>query len=110
MRSGPRGAGVAGAQCRADRGVTRTARTLARLNQWHGFDCPGCTWPQTPGHRKPAEFWENGATAVAEGDHSTGGSGVLRRASGGRAQQRSDYWLTHPMIIRPGNSYYAPIS
>jgi hypothetical protein len=47
-------------------GVVRTARTLARLNQRAGFDCPGCAWPETPGHRKHAEFCENGAKAVAE--------------------------------------------
>ena len=47
-------------------GVTRTGRTLALLNQRNGFDCPGCAWPETPGHRKHAEFCENGANAVAE--------------------------------------------
>ena len=47
-------------------GAVRTARTLARLNQRNGFDCPGCAWPETPGHRKLAEFCENGAKAVAE--------------------------------------------
>jgi hypothetical protein len=47
-------------------GVLRTARTLLKLNQRNGFDCPGCAWPETPGHRKHAEFCENGAKAVAE--------------------------------------------
>lgn len=35
-----------------------------------GFDCPGCAWPEPREadgeHRKPAEFYENGAKAVAE--------------------------------------------
>ena len=26
-------------------GAVRTAAALARLNQRHGFDCPGCAWP-----------------------------------------------------------------
>jgi hypothetical protein len=47
-------------------GVARTALTLFKLNQRKGFDCPGCAWPETPGHRKHAEFCENGAKAVAE--------------------------------------------
>ena len=48
-------------------GVTRTARTLLKLNQVDGFDCQGCAWPDpAPGHRHPAEFCENGAKAVAE--------------------------------------------
>ena len=48
-------------------GVVRTGRTLARLNQPHGFDCMGCAWPDPdPDHRSVAEFCENGAKAVAE--------------------------------------------
>ena len=35
-------------------GALRTAQTLLRLNQRDGFDCPGCAWPETPGHRKHA--------------------------------------------------------
>src|SRR6188508_2861780 len=46
-------------------GVVRTARTLLRVNQEDGFDCPGCAWPE-PGARHLAEFCENGAKAVAE--------------------------------------------
>jgi hypothetical protein len=29
-------------------GALRTARTLLKLNQRNGFDCPGCAWPETP--------------------------------------------------------------
>src|ERR1051326_5513061 len=46
-------------------GVTRSARTLLRLNQKNGFDCPGCAWPEEE-KRHIAEFCENGAKAVAE--------------------------------------------
>jgi hypothetical protein len=45
-------------------GAWRTAAALARLNQRHGFDCPGCAWPEEHGGRKFAEFCENGAKAV----------------------------------------------
>ncbi|MCW2590845.1 MAG: hypothetical protein JWQ86_3272, partial [Mycobacterium sp.] len=41
-------------------GPVRTAATLTRLNQRHGFDCPGCAWPEEHGGRKVAEFCENG--------------------------------------------------
>jgi hypothetical protein len=47
-------------------GAVRTAAALTRLNQRHGFDCPGCAWPEEHGGRKLAEFCENGAKAVAE--------------------------------------------
>ena len=47
-------------------GPVRSARTLLRLNQSDGFDCPSCAWPDPePDHRKMAEFCENGARAVA---------------------------------------------
>ncbi len=96
-------------------GVRRTAVTLARINQKHGFDCPGCAWPD-PEHRSPAEFCENGAKAVAE-------EATLRRV--GRAffaehsiadlATRSDYWLgqqgrlVEPMYRAPGAEHYTPI-
>ncbi|WP_305091912.1 FdhF/YdeP family oxidoreductase [Prescottella sp. R16] len=97
-------------------GVVRTARTLTRLNQRHGFDCPGCAWPETPGHRKPAEFCENGAKAVAE-------EATLRTVTPeffashpmSLLAERTDYWLgqqgriTHPMVVRPGGDRYEPI-
>ncbi len=97
-------------------GPVRTARTLARVNQTHGFDCPGCAWPD-PDHRSPAEFCENGAKAVAEeatarvvtpqffAEHS------IADLSG-----RDDYWLgqqgrlTHPMVLDAGATHYRPIS
>ena len=47
-------------------GVVRGARTLLRVNQKDGFDCPGCAWPDPDGERSHAEFCENGAKAVAE--------------------------------------------
>src|SRR5690242_1178679 len=47
-------------------GPVRTVATLARINQRHGLDCPGCAWPEEHDNRKLAEFCENGAKAVAE--------------------------------------------
>jgi molybdopterin-dependent oxidoreductase alpha subunit len=93
-------------------GVVRTGRTLLRLNQKHGFDCPGCAWPD-PQDRSPAEFCENGAKAVAE-------EATLRRVtprffaehSLTDLASRSDWWLgqqgrlTHPVIKRAGSDHY----
>src|SRR6201991_2440328 len=39
------------------------ARTLLRMNQPEGFDCPGCAWPD-PKHTSSFEFCENGAKAI----------------------------------------------
>ena len=98
-------------------GVVRTARTLARLNQRAGFDCPGCAWPETPGHRKHAEFCENGAKAVAEeattrrvgpeffANHTVARTAGARRIIGSASRVGS----THPMVLRPGATHYEPI-
>ncbi|GAA4475676.1 FdhF/YdeP family oxidoreductase [Rhodococcus olei] len=97
-------------------GPIRTARTLTRVNQRHGFDCPGCAWPETPGHRRPAEFCENGAKAVAE-------EATLRTVTPeffaahpvAELAGKTDYWLgqqgrlTHPMVLREGAGHYTPI-
>ncbi len=97
-------------------GPVRTARTLAKLNQRHGFDCPGCAWPETPGHRKLAEFCENGAKAVAEeATTRTVDPDFFARHAVSELLERTDYWLgrqgrlTHPMIVRPGSKHYEPI-
>lgn len=37
--------------------------TLLRTNQPHGFDCPGCAWPDKE-HSSTFQFCENGAKAV----------------------------------------------
>src|SRR5215467_6867860 len=99
-------------------GVVRGTRTLLKLNQTNGFDCPGCAWPDPPaGKRAHAEFCENGAKAVAE-------EATQRRVTREFFAQhslldlggRSDYWLgqqgrlTEPMVARPGGTHYEPIS
>ncbi|WP_327113674.1 FdhF/YdeP family oxidoreductase [Nocardia sp. NBC_01730] len=98
-------------------GVIRTARTLARVNQVHGFDCPGCAWPEPTGHRRPAEFCENGAKAVAEeATLRTVGPEFFAAHSIEDLSDKSGYWLgqqgrlTHPMVLRPGDTHYSPIA
>ena len=101
----------------AQMGPLRTAETLAKVNQRHGFDCPGCAWPEKPGGRRPAEFCENGAKAVAE-------EATRRRVtpeffaahSVADLAAKPEYWLsqqgrlTHPMLLRPGDTHYHPVS
>src|ERR1051326_5599362 len=102
----------------AQMGVVRGTRTLLKLNQANGFDCPGCAWPDPAVPvRAHAEFCENGAKAVAE-------EATLRRVTpdffaapslldlGGR----TDYWLgqqgrlTTPMVAQEGDTHYRPIT
>ncbi len=98
-------------------GVFRTAASLIRLNQRKGFDCPGCAWPEEHGGRKFAEFCENGAKAVAEeATKRVVTSDFFARHSIAELEAKPEYWLsqqgrlTHPMVLRPGDDHYQPIS
>jgi len=99
-------------------GVSRTVRSMFRVNQPGGVDCPGCAWPESiTGDRKRVEFCENGAKALAE-------ENTLRVASPewwaehpiAELAERTEYWLgqsgriTHPMMIRAGETHYRPVS
>lgn len=97
-------------------GGVRTAAALARINQRHGFDCPGCAWPEEHGGRKLAEFCENGAKAVAEeATKRVVTPEFFARHSVGELTAKPEYWLsqqgrlTHPMVLRPGDEHYRPI-
>jgi molybdopterin-dependent oxidoreductase alpha subunit len=97
-------------------GAARTAAALARLNQRHGFDCPGCAWPEEHGGRKLAEFCENGAKAVAEeATKRVVTPEFFARHSIADLEGRPEYWLsqqgrlTHPVVLRQGDDRYRPI-
>ncbi len=97
-------------------GLTRTARTLAQVNQRDGFDCPGCAWPENPRGRRLAEFCENGAKAVAEeATRRVVTPEFFARHSVADLAERPEYWLsqqgrlTQPMVLRPGQQHYRPI-
>ena len=98
-------------------GPVRTAAALARLNQRHGFDCPGCAWPEDHGGRKLAEFCENGAKAVAEeATKRVVTPEFFARHSVAELADKPEYWLsqqgrlTEPVVLRPGDTHYRPIS
>lgn len=97
-------------------GPVRTVATLARINQRHGFDCPGCAWPEEHDNRKLAEFCENGAKAVAEeATKRRVTPEFFARHSVAELADKPEYWLsqqgrlTHPMVLRPGDQHYRPI-
>jgi molybdopterin-dependent oxidoreductase alpha subunit len=100
-----------------DMGVGRSVRTLLKVNQKDGFDCPSCAWPDPDGRRKRAEFCENGAKAIAsEAMARHADPAFFARHSIADMLARSDLWLdqqgrlTHPLWRRPGASHYEPIS
>ncbi|WP_120005522.1 FdhF/YdeP family oxidoreductase [Nesterenkonia muleiensis] len=99
-------------------GVSRTVRSMYRVNQPGGVDCPGCAWPESiTGHRKKVEFCENGVKALAEENTQR----IVTpewwaRHPISELEGRTEYWLgqsgriTHPMVIREGEEHYSPIS
>ncbi|MFK0004099.1 FdhF/YdeP family oxidoreductase [Paenarthrobacter sp. NPDC090522] len=99
-------------------GVARTVRSMLRVNQHDGFDCPGCAWPESiTGRRSPAEFCENGAKAIAEESTTrTVGGGFWAKHSIADLEDKTEYWLgsqgriAEPVVIRPGDTHYSPIS
>ncbi len=115
--AGVRAVAVALERAVEEMGVVRTARTLSRLNQRHGFDCPSCAWPDPTGTRRVAEFCENGAKAVAEeATLRTVTPEFFAEHSLRDLAEKSGYWLgqqgriTEPMVLRPGDDHYSPIA
>src|SRR5688500_12956226 len=101
----------------AEMGISRGLRTLLKLNQVGGFDCPGCAWPEPDEARSHAEFCENGAKHVAdEATTKRVTPEFFSKWSVADLSYKSDYWLgkqgriTHPMVLRRGATHYVPIS
>ncbi|MBO9532722.1 MAG: molybdopterin-dependent oxidoreductase [Solirubrobacteraceae bacterium] len=97
-------------------GVTRSARSLLKMNQPQGFDCPGCAWPEPEQGAHHLEFCENGVKAVAEeATLRRIGRSFFERHSVADLGERTGYWLgqqgrlTEPMYLAPGATHYAPI-
>lgn len=96
--------------------IAKETRGLLSMNQPHGFDCPGCAWPD-PKHTSSFEFCENGAKAVAW-------EATAKRTTPEffAARSVSELWnwsdfdlenegrLTHPMAYDHGTDRYLPIS
>ena len=101
----------------AETGLIRGARTMLKVNQPHGIDCPGCAWPEPDEYRSYFEFCENGAKHIAD-------EATTKRVTPEFFQQwsvadlalQTDQWLgaqgriTHPMLLSRGATHYEPIS
>jgi molybdopterin-dependent oxidoreductase alpha subunit len=101
----------------SEMGLVRGARTLLKVNQPGGVDCPGCAWPEPDRERSHFEFCENGAKHIAD-------EATTKRVTPEFFQQwsvadlalQSDQWLgaqgriTHPMLMRRGATHYEPVS
>jgi molybdopterin-dependent oxidoreductase alpha subunit len=93
-------------------------KTMFRLNQKGGIDCPGCAWPDPDDERSQlGEYCENGMKAIAEeAQRNSIGADFFAQHSIAELQQLSDFELgkkgrlAEPMILRTGADRYTPIS
>ncbi|NIG56159.1 FdhF/YdeP family oxidoreductase [Chitinophaga sp. Cy-1792] len=96
----------------------RGMKALLKVNQKHGFDCPGCAWPDPDDERSPiAEYCENGAKAVAEeattkkltpeffATNSIQSLGELTDYEIGKKGR-----IAQPVYLAPGATHYASIT
>jgi len=101
----------------AEMGLIRGVRTLLRVNQSGGVDCPGCAWPEPDHKRSHFEFCENGAKHVAdEATTKRITPEFFQKWSVAELSHQSDQWLgaqgrlTHPMLLHRGATHYEPVS
>lgn len=98
-------------------GCLNGVKTLLRVNQKKGFDCPGCAWPEPDQHRSPFEFCENGAKAIAEeATQSRITPDFFQRYDIEELNTKNEYWLgqqgrlTQPVMIEKGQKKFQPIT
>jgi molybdopterin-dependent oxidoreductase alpha subunit len=101
---------------RGQMAVVKETRGLLSMNQPHGFDCPGCAWPD-PKHTSSFEFCENGAKAVTwEATAKRTPPEFFAAHTVGELWNWSDFdlenegRLTHPMVYDSATDRYLPIS
>lgn len=93
-------------------------RTSLAINQTHGFDCPGCAWPDPDAERsRLGEYCENGIKALAEeAQAETIGAEFFAKHSIEELRQWSPMALgkagrlAQPLYKPEGMSHYAPLT
>lgn len=101
----------------AEQGIAVSGlKTLARMNQPGGFDCPGCGWAD-PKHTSPFEYCENGGKAVAwEGTTKRCTPEFFAAQTVSVIEEMSDFnlemqgRLTHPMRYDAASDRYVSVS
>ncbi|HMQ49199.1 MAG TPA: FdhF/YdeP family oxidoreductase [Saprospiraceae bacterium] len=96
----------------------QAVKTMFKLNQKGGIDCPGCAWPDPDDERsRLGEYCENGIKAIAEeASKKKIGADFFAQHSITEMLGWSDFEigkkgrLCEPMYLRPGSDHYEPIS
>jgi molybdopterin-dependent oxidoreductase alpha subunit len=97
---------------------TDAVKTMFRINQKGGFDCPGCAWPDPDDDRSAlGEYCENGLKAIAEeATKLTIDASFFTKHCVSNIAKWSDYEigkkgrLTEPMYLPEGATHYQSIS
>jgi molybdopterin-dependent oxidoreductase alpha subunit len=98
--------------------VLRGGRALFSMNQFDGFDCPSCAWPDPDDERsRLGEYCENGAKALAEEATSKKiDAAFFRENSVYDLAKLTDFEISQlgriaePMYLPQGGTHYQPIS
>jgi molybdopterin-dependent oxidoreductase alpha subunit len=100
----------------SEMGIIDGTKALLNINQFDGFDCPGCAWPDPDHERSAVEFCENGAKAVAEeATTEKCDAEFFRKHSIEQMCRWTDYEIgksgrvTEPVILQAGSNHYEPI-
>lgn len=96
----------------------QAVKTMFKLNQKGGIDCPGCAWPDPDDERsRLGEYCENGVKAIAEeASKKKIGADFFAQHPISEMLGWSDFEigkkgrLCEPMYLRPGSEHYEPIS
>jgi len=101
---------------RGQQAIVKETRGLLNMNQPHGFDCPGCAWPD-PKHTSSFEFCENGVKAVtweATAKRTTpeffASHPVRELWKWSDFDLENEGRLTHPLVYDRATDRYLPIS
>lgn len=98
--------------------VLRGGRALFTMNQFDGFDCPSCAWPDPDDERSAlGEYCENGAKALAEEATSKKiGAEFFKENSVYDLAKMTDFEISQlgriaePMYLPKGAAHYEPIT
>ncbi|WP_160717516.1 FdhF/YdeP family oxidoreductase [Chitinophaga solisilvae] len=101
-----------------EKALIRGTIALFKMNQFNGFDCSSCAWPDPDDERSPlAEYCENGAKALAEEATTKKVTpDFFRKNAVYELSLLDDYQigkmgrLTDPVYLPAGGTHYQPIS
>ena len=100
-----------------NRGILRNLKSLFRVNQPDGFDCPGCAWPEPKESSRIGEYCENGVKAVTfETTSKRVGPDFFAQHPVGWLRRQTHHWLenqgrlTHPMRYDRATDRYVPVA